>query len=180
MAKSAITEDLGPPMNNHHYRARRLITAITAAAAFSMTSGASAQYIWLDDKGVKQFSDMPPESSVPASRILRAPNLTAPDAPVTISNARSAARTEITIAEKDAEFRKRKLQQAEKEKIAMEERRQATQKAKECEHARAFQRTLESGRRIVRTDKNGERAYLTDDQRARELQDARNMLESCK
>lgn len=167
-------------MNNHHYRTRRLIATITAAITFSMTSSASAQYVWLDDKGVKQFSNMPPESSVPASRILRAPDLTTPGAPATTPNAHSAAKTEITIVEKDAEFRKRKLQQAEKEKVVMEERRQATQKAKECEHARAFQRTLESGRRIVRTEKNGERTYLTDDQRASELQDARDMLESCK
>ena len=33
----------------------------------------AAQYVWLNDKGVKQYSDMPPPAAVPNQRILKSP-----------------------------------------------------------------------------------------------------------
>ena len=38
------------------------ITAALALASFA--TAAVAQYVWLDEKGTKQFSDMPPPASV--------------------------------------------------------------------------------------------------------------------
>ena len=47
---------------------------LTVALALSLgASAALAQYIWLDSKGVKQYSDRPPPPSVPTSKILKAP-----------------------------------------------------------------------------------------------------------
>lgn len=54
---------------NTSNRARLL--AATALMAFA--SMAQAQYMWIDDKGLKQFSDRPPPPSVPLKHILKAP-----------------------------------------------------------------------------------------------------------
>lgn len=152
-------------------------TLLAAVVALCLSGTAFAQYVWLDEKGIKQFSDMPPPASVPANRILKQPGRSAAAAPDT--NA-APAKTEMTTAEKNADFRKRKAEQAEKEKKASEEAKVAAEKTKNCERARDFQRTLESGERITRADKNGERSFLTDEQRAQEVRDTRRILEDCK
>ena len=51
----------------HH----RLILCLLAALAAAPQ--ARAQYVWIDDKGLKQLSDRPPPPNVPAKRILKAP-----------------------------------------------------------------------------------------------------------
>ncbi|UUZ48461.1 DUF4124 domain-containing protein [Massilia sp. B-10] len=37
-----------------------------------LVSLAQAQYVWVDEKGVKQFSDRSPPSNIPAKNILEA------------------------------------------------------------------------------------------------------------
>ncbi|HEX7635021.1 MAG TPA: DUF4124 domain-containing protein [Noviherbaspirillum sp.] len=157
----------------------------TLLAALCASEAALAQYVWVDEKGVKQFSDMPPPTSVPTGRILKQPNSplrpafqaggTAPDAP----NA-DTAQAPKTIAEQNAEYKKRRAEQAEKEQKAAEEAKLAADKAKNCDRARDYQRILESGERIVRTDKSGERTLLTDGQRSQEMRDNRQILKDCK
>lgn len=148
-----------------------------ALAACFFVNPVFAQYVWLDEKGTKQFSDLPPPPNIPSSRILKQPS----GSPSPTSEPTpSSPKAEMTTAEKNAEFRKRRTEQAEKEKKAAEEERAAGEKAKNCERARDFQRTLESGERIARTDKNGERSFLTDEQRSRELQETKRALADCK
>lgn len=163
------------------------LTYLTASAAvfaaLLLPVSAFAQYVWIDDRGVKQYSDMPPPPSVPANRILKHPGAR-PAQPAAAENsgtpATSAAKADLTTAERNTEFRKRKLEQAEKDKKAADEAQMATDKAKNCERAKDYQRSLESGERISRTDRNGERSFLTDEQRARELHETRRMLDDCK
>lgn len=162
---------------------------ILLAATWTLASAASAQYVWTDEKGVKQYSDMPPPSSVPESRILkpRGRAAAAPQPAETTSakednndSGTAEKKGPLTTAEKNAEFQKRRAEQVEKEKKANEEAKVAAENAKNCERAREYQRSLESGQRIARTDKNGERAFLTDEQRAQELNEARRRLDQCK
>src|SRR5205823_1792862 len=47
------------------------VAAVLAVSGFSCA--AQAQYVWLNERGVKQFSDMPPPASVPENRILKSP-----------------------------------------------------------------------------------------------------------
>jgi tRNA nucleotidyltransferase (CCA-adding enzyme) len=136
---------------------------------------------------VKQYSDMPPPPSVPASRILKqgvdAPSRPSVDeAPATATQAASAevVKPPMTIAERNADFRKRHAEQAEKEKKAAEQARITAEKKKNCEHARDYQTTLTSGERIAHTDRNGERSFLTDEQRAQEMKDVNRVLQECK
>ncbi len=165
---------------------RPLLSAIAVLIAIHLPSTVMAQYVWLDEKGSKQYSDIPPPPSVPASRILKQPNgaRPLPPAPQESSGSQDTSspspKVELSIAEKNAEFRKRKSEQAEKEKKAEEEAKRAADKAKNCERARDYHRALESGQRIAHTDKNGERTFLSDEQRAQELRDARRILEDCK
>jgi ribosomal protein L17 len=161
------------------------IAATLAVAGFCST--AFAQYVWLDDRGVKQYSDMPPPASVPANRILKQPGsasrAAAPANDKVETVAPAAAQKDkapMTTAEKNADFLKRRAEQADKEKKAEEQVRAAAEKSKYCERAGEYQRVLESGERISRTDKTGERIYLSDEQRARELNENKRNMQDCK
>lgn len=162
---------------------RHLAASAIAMTTIALSGTAFAQYVWLDERGIKQFSDMPPPASVPANRVLKQPRGgTIPaTSPAEIGAAATpSTKPELTIAEKNAEFRKRMTEQAEKEKKAADETRVASEKAKRCEHARDYLRTLDAGGRMARVDKNGERTFLTDEQRAQERSDAQKVLAECK
>jgi len=163
-------------MKRAHFK--HLAATAVAIMIASVAGTAFAQYVWVDEKGIKQYSDIPPPASVPSSRILRHRG----GVPATQAEAATANTTkaELTTAEKEAEFRKRRAEQAEKENKASEQAKQTADKAKHCERAREYHRALESGQRIARTDKDGERTFLTDEQRAQELRDSRRTLEECK
>ncbi|MFZ6874699.1 DUF4124 domain-containing protein [Undibacterium sp. Di27W] len=157
-----------------------LLTTIFCASA-------QAQYVWVDDKGNKQYSDMPPPKSVPKDKILKAPGgvakpaaAVAEDKPAS-SASDSAAKLEkpVTTASKNEDFNKRKAEQAEKDKKAEEEKTAAADKAKNCDRARNYQQTLNSGIRISRTDKNGEKSFLSDAQREQEAADVKKALAGC-
>lgn len=159
------------------------IAAGALLAALCASKVALAQYAWVDEKGVKQFSDMPPPASVPAVRILKqpaSPLRAASDESRTAVSDTNAENPSKTISEQNTEYKKRRAKQAEKEKKAAEEAKLAADKAKNCDRARDYQHTLESGERIMRTDRNAERAFLTDEQRSQEMRDNRQILDSCK
>jgi hypothetical protein len=174
----------------------RSLLCISCVAAMFAAANASAQYVWINEKGVKQYSDMPPPASVPSNKILKHPGgIPAPSS--SSSSASSGTQSEqasgdnddavaqkprqpLTTAEKNAEFQKRKMEQAENEKKAAEQQRQAAERAKNCERAQTYQRSLESGERLARADKNGERYYLSDQQRSQEAQENKRFLDSCK
>lgn len=157
-------------------------------AALSVATAACAQYIWLDEKGVRQYSDMPPGTSVPPNRILKAPAArTLPQAaPAPIGNknensekARGAENPGMTTAEKNADFQKRRMEKAEKEKKAAEEEKRAADKAANCERARSYIRSLTSGARNFTINERGGRTYMTDEQRLKEVEQTKSTLEGC-
>lgn len=155
---------------------QHLAAAMLALTVLQSAGPVYAQYVWVDEKGVKQYSDMPPPPSVPASRILKQPGAASQPTEPSPTNTRQ----EPSTADKNVEFRKRKAEQAEKEKKAAEEARLAAEKSKNCERAREYQRALESGERISRTATNGERSFLTDEQRTQELNEARRIVQECR
>jgi hypothetical protein len=167
-------------------------TLILALLTMSLPASAVAQYVWLDEKGGKHYSDVPPPTSIPNNRILKAPGAahlaTAKTAEVSAtpqsdeeaSITKATVKTPKTVAEKNADFIKRKTEQAEKEKKAADEAKRLADKAKSCERTREYQRVLDSGQRIAQTDKYGERAIMNDEQRAQELREAKQMLAECK
>jgi hypothetical protein len=163
----------------------RLQHAFVALALAGCTSAALAQYVWLNDKGVKQYSDVPPPASVPGSRILKAPGdvpradnaAQASDSSADTQQAKPAAKS---LAEQKADFEKRRREQAEKDKKAAEQAKLAAARKKNCETARDYNRALSSGQRISRVNAAGERVYISDEERAREERDTQRALADCK
>ncbi|MFZ6721056.1 DUF4124 domain-containing protein [Undibacterium sp. Ji49W] len=160
--------------------------ALPFVLAFACAA-AHAQYVWLDEKGNKQFSDKPPPISVPKNKIIKAPNMSGKPAPAADAAPASAAADDaskltkpVTTASKNEDYNKRKAEQAEKDKKAEDEKQSAAAKAKNCERARTYQQNLESGARVANVDKNGERNFMDDTQRNQELADVKKTLADCK
>lgn len=155
---------------------------------------AQAQWVWLNERGIKQLSDQPPPSSVPNSRILKAPRGQMPE-PLTTAPAAEAPAAEgeatpapdskpkakPTLAERNADYNKRRSETAAAEQKNREEGERQTDNAKNCESIRANQRVLESGERVANYDKNGGRSFISDEQRAQQIKRNQHMLASgCK
>lgn len=146
---------------------------------------ALAQYIWLDSKGVKQYSDMPPPASVPNNKILKSPGSAMRAAPEkstndAVNDTDVTKKAAPTLADKNVDFQKRRIAQAEKDKEEQQKSQQTADRKKNCERTAAYNRVLESGERISRMDPSGERAYLSDEERQREIQESRRALNDCK
>jgi hypothetical protein len=87
-----------------------------------------------------------------------------------------------SLAERDAEFRKRQLEGTE---ARQKEEAKATEKAaqsEDCERARTYVKSLQEGQRIAQVDpKTGERIFLDDANRPAEIARAQKVADSnCK
>jgi type IV secretory pathway VirB10-like protein len=157
----------------------------TLIALFSLLCAqglAMAQYIWVDEKGNKQYSDTAPPASVPKSRIIKAPvmssgTVTAPAA--TSPAAPSAPAKPQTTASKNEDYNKRRTEQAEAAQKNTAEQQASQDKKQDCERARSYQRSLESGERVANVDSKGERFFLDDNQRSKELDQVKKALANC-
>lgn len=168
--------------------------------ACSASSVALAQFAWIDANGVRQYSDQPPPKSIPKARILQQPaeslrnnaptqlpaGATVTDGAVNTPSvmppvpAAAAPKLPLTTADKNADYLKRQAEMVEKEKKQVEEARQLAAKVRQCEQARNYARTLQSGERIAVTGKDGERGYMSDEKRVQENAEARRALDGCK
>jgi hypothetical protein len=172
----------------------RCLKRVTAVLAVLTLAGAAhAQYVWLDERGVKQYSDMAPPAGVPKNRILKMPGIEMPaprqpasatsaetgESPASDASASAKAKTAMTTAEQNVEYQKRRAERAEKEKKASEKAKLDADKAKYCERAREYSRSLASGERLTSIDKNGERYFLSDEQRAQESREIQRSLDQC-
>ncbi|RJX30984.1 MAG: DUF4124 domain-containing protein [Oxalobacter sp.] len=169
------------------------LAILTALLALTVVSPASAQYIWLDKNNVKVYSDKAPPPDIPNNRVLKGPrgykakNIevkytdgTEPPAPeAKAASAPGTPKPPMTTAEKNAEFNKRRMEQAEKEKKAAQEEKNRQAKAENCERARAYHRALQTGQRISRTNASGGKDYMGDEERARETSKVEETLREC-
>ena len=159
-----------------------------AIFSFSISAACQAQYVWVDEKGSKQFSDMPPPASTPKNRILKSPGIMKQESykDSTQDNVSGAITPDeklqkpVTTAGRNEDYLKRKLEQEEKDKKAAAEKQASMDKANNCERAKSYQQSLEAGVRITNTDKNGERSFMSDEQRTKELADVKRTLNECK
>jgi len=137
---------------------------------------------WRDASGRMVYSDQPPPSSVPASRILRAPTPAQGAGAQAAPLAAAAAATgpgdpaPRSWVEKEQASRKRAVEREEAERKQGAEREQAARNAHACEEARTALRTLESGLRMSYVDDKGERQVLDDVERARRAETARQEI----
>ncbi len=96
--------------------------------------------------------------------------------------AAAPAGSQKSMAERDAEFRKRQTDQQEAAKKAEEKNQETADRKKNCETAQSYLRSLQSGIRIGKTDpKTGERVFLEDNERAAEIARAQRAADTnCK
>jgi hypothetical protein len=163
--------------------ALRLLAACTLLLGSSL---AHAQYAWVDDKGVRHFSDRPPPPSTPAHKILKAPGRNAvamPAAPPAPGQAGEpagpAAKAAPTLAQREAGFRKRAMQREQQEQEEAAEARRRRDLAEHCQAARDTRAQMASGIRIAKFDAKGERSFMTDEERAAQLARADKALAGC-
>jgi hypothetical protein len=157
---------------------------LAAGAALLLVAGlAQAQYVWIDAKGLRQYSDRPPPPSTPAAKILKSPHPLAVD--VAPANAPAEPKAQPnkgapTLAERDADFRKRKQEGAEHEKKAAEEAQRKQAQLENCASARQYKVQLESGTRIADSGPDGERGYISDAERTTRLAKVNQVLAGCR
>ena len=165
----------------HRSRQQFIPAALSSLCLLLASAAAHAQYLWIDEKGIKQFSDRPPPPSVPEQRILKAPgkasfnpDASAPDVPA------APARNGATLAEREADYQRRHSEARAAADKAAEQTRQRAEQAANCEIARKNQQAISDGIRIATYDKNGERHFMTDAERAEQEKNNRKVLAACK
>ena len=144
-----------------------------------MAPMAQAQYVWVDAKGVKQFSDRAPPGSVPLKRILKSPaRLKDPvDAEASIGATTGLAKAPpaTTWVEREADHRKI---QTDKDnagvKVAQASADEAQRQAR-CNSARSVKAQLATGRRL----RNDDRSTMDEDQKAEQSALADTILSQC-
>ena len=163
---------------------------------YGATSIASAQWVWRDEHGRTVYSDQPPPASVRSSAVLRQPesapanpssNSTGAETPAQASSASPAPAPRAaapeaphapTMAERELEFRKRMKERTDAEKKLADAQAEASRNAEDCERARAYLKSIESGVRIVHTNPDGTRELLDEAQRDAETQRTRDLIAS--
>jgi Domain of unknown function (DUF4124) len=147
-------------------------------------SPAHAQYQWRDANGQMIISDQPPPASIKPSQIIKSAPMAAPAAPAPKAEAKDsksvAAKGPMTTAEKEADFQKRRKEQAEAQKTGAEKQAAAEQKTKHCEALQQKIRTLGSEMRINNVQKNGEIVAMEAAEREKEMSRASRELSTSK
>jgi hypothetical protein len=98
------------------------------------------------------------------------------------SGSGAASPQQKSIAEREADFRKRQMESAEAQKKEAAKATEMAQNRENCERARIYLRSLQEGQRISQIDpKTGERVYLEDPARPAEIARAQSAVDSnCK
>lgn len=96
--------------------------------------------------------------------------------------AASPAENQKTLAERDADFRKRQMEQKEAAQKSEEKSREAADLSQNCESSKGYLNSLKAGMRIAKTDpKTGGQVFLQDNERAGEIERAQRAVDSsCK
>jgi len=120
--------------------------------------------------GKVEFASMCPPGTTAQQTGIRNDPKSAPKAP------------QKSLAERDAEFRKRLTEQRESAAKAEKDSAQAARQAKACDDSRAYLQTLQAGNRVLKTDPNtGERVFLQDAQYGSEMATAQRAVDAnCK
>jgi hypothetical protein len=81
-----------------------------------------------------------------------------------------------TLAEQDADFRKRLAERQKAEQKQADDEAQAAQRSAACAQARSYLQVIESGTRLMRPDSQGNRNFLDEEQRAAETQKTQEQI----
>lgn len=124
------------------------------------------------DGRVEYASQCPPGTKQQATGIQSTPPSAAP----------APASPQKSLAEQDAEFRKRMAEKQEAEAKEAKKLAEAQQRQRACQDARAYLKNLQAGNRTFKVDPTtGERVYLEDAQYSSEIAAAQRSVDAnCK
>lgn len=143
-----------------------------------LAGGAAAQVMeCFDAKGTKTIAQFCPPGTVKENKLMKGG---AGPGPSTSGGA--AAPAQKSIADRDADFKKRALERQEAEKKSAKADDDAKEAERNCFDARSQLRALQDGQRISRTDpKTGDRIILEDKDRPAEIASAQKSVDQwCK
>ncbi len=147
---------------------------LLTGCALLLAAGAAAGQVMecFDAKGSKTIAQFCPSGTVKENKLMKGGAGPAPAA-----GAATAAPAK-SLAERDAEFKKRVVERQEAETKAAKEKSDAKDLDRNCLDARAQLRGLQDGQRISRTDpKTGERIVLEDKDRPAEIATAQRSVD---
>jgi len=139
---------------------------------------AAAQWKWRDARGVVVISDTPPPRDIPERDVLQKPTLVLQRQAAPAASAAAGDAAAKPKVDPELEARRKKAETEQQAKQKAEEARVAAQRADNCQRARAYVDTLNSGMRLTRVNSKGEREYIEDSERAAEMQRARQSIET--
>lgn len=155
------------------------LTAVATILLLSASSQALAQYKWVDAKGVRHYSDKPPPAGEMV-RVLAAPTsmqrlLEDHNDPIHAAIVAEG----LTLAESEAEFRKRRIEAQQAQEKAALEAKQRRQQEQSCAIAQAAKERYQSGERIRTERSDNTREPMGDEERAIALARAEAVLADC-
>jgi hypothetical protein len=146
---------------------------------------AAAQWVWMEGKDRKVYSDRPPPAGIAESDIIQRPKAgalrpaaAAPVAAGAASAASGAAAPRLSGTDKELQERRGQVQDQEAAKKKAEQEAQARARADNCARARQAKANYDSGVRLARTNAQGEREIMDDAARASETQRLQNIIAS--
>ncbi len=176
------------------------VAVLALLASLSLCGAAHAQWSWRDSSGGVTYSDTPPPADIRPADILHQPVLAPPSdttarpggggsysgtggvaggndaAPSGDGDARKPVAAPKSLAEQDADFRKRLADRQKAQQKAEQDEAQSNERAAACNEARSYLQMIESGTRLMRPDAEGNRNFLDDEQRAAETQKAQDAI----
>jgi hypothetical protein len=155
---------------------------LAALLLFCSAGAAQAQFVWIAPNGTRVYSDQPPPPGTPASKILKAPGRAAPaqGTPDTPAAADAVKPKAPTLAEREADYRKRAKAREEADNKSESESKRAAAHAEYCEGVRKNQRLVQSGVRIGEVGPDGQKRYLSDAERAAASERATQQANECR
>ena len=143
-----------------------LLLALLAGAWLGSAPAVAQTYKWKDADGKIHYSDQPPPPNVKDMTV--APRKqSAPAAPPAKGAAPAKAKTYV---EQEAEFKKRQVEQAERDAAEKKLADEAADKKRNCDQVRGQLKSLQAGGRVTQTNANGEREYMSDAQIGQEVE----------
>ena len=165
---------------------RHLSVRLAGLALLCCAGVAQAQFVWIAPNGTRQYSDQPPPPGTPPSKILKAPgrapiSLEPPPAAEPVAEPAAAAKGRPpTLAEREADYRKRMAQRDEAERKLAAEAQSAAAQAAYCKEMRKSKRMTESGIRISEVGEDGQKRFITDSERAQRAASIDRALAGCR
>ncbi|MFC5461002.1 DUF4124 domain-containing protein [Massilia niabensis] len=168
-----------------HTPLRPLLSRLVGIALLCCAGLAQAQFVWIAPNGTRQYSDQPPPPGTPPSKILKAPGRSAMSAgePAGIPPAQVppvAKPKGMTLAEREADYRKRAQERVEAEGKARDEAKRLTAQREYCNEMRNSKRMYEAGARVAAVGSDGKQRFLDDSERAERAAAIDKALADCR